>query len=63
MGVGQIGHVDVIAHAGAIRGRVVIAEDRGGLALLQTVEQHRDEVQDRLVLKLDRAAAGHVEVA
>ena len=46
VGVGQIGDVDVVAHAGAIRSWVVVAEDRRGLALLQAVEQHRDEVQD-----------------
>ena len=63
VGVGQIGDVDVVAHAGAIRSRVVVAEDRRSLALLQAVEQHRDEVQDCRILKLDRAAAGHVEIA
>ena len=63
MRVGQIGHVDVVAHAGAVRSRVVVAEDRRGLAFLQTVEQHRDEVQDSRILKFHRAAAGHVEVA
>mgnify|MGYP000349796481 CR=1 FL=1 len=36
VGVGQVGDVDVVAHAGAIRSRVVVAEDRRGLALLQT---------------------------
>lgn len=31
MRVGQIGHVDVVAHAGAVRSRVVVAEDRRAL--------------------------------
>ena len=63
VGVGQIGDVDVVAHAGAVRSRVVVAEDRRSLALLQAVEQHRNEVQDCWILQLDRTAAGHVEVA
>ena len=32
MGIGKIAHVDVIAHAGAIGGRVVVAENRKAVA-------------------------------
>ena len=63
MSVGQVGDVNVVAHAGAVRGRVVVAEDGRRLALLQAVEQHRDEVEDRGVLQLHRTTSGHVEVA
>ena len=61
--VGEIGDVNVVAHAGAVRSRVVVAEDRRCLALLETVEEHWDEVQDGRVFELDGAAAGDIEVA
>ena len=63
MRVGEIGDVNVVAHAGAVRSRVVVAEDRRCLALLEAIEQHRDEVQDGRVFELDGAAAGDIEVA
>ena len=45
MGLGQIGDMDIVAHAGAIPRRVIAAEDRHAVALAERhLEHHRDEV-------------------
>ena len=63
MGVGQVGDVDVVTYAGAVRGGVVVPEDGRRLALPQPVEEHGDEIEDGRVLQADWSTAGHIEVA
>ena len=59
----QIAHMDVVADAGAVRRRVVGAEDLGGLPAGEAVEHHGDEVEGGHVAQVVPAGAGHVEVA
>ena len=42
----QVGHMDVVADAGAVGRRVVVAEDARRLAVREPLEDHRDEVED-----------------
>ena len=50
MRVGQVGDVNVIANAGAVRSGVIVAEDSDGLAAAQSdVEDQRNQVGLRLV--------------
>ena len=66
VGVGEIAHVDVIAKAGAVRRRVVVAEHLQGAAAGDSVERTRDDVNLRRVILADlavRIRARRVEVA
>ncbi len=55
--------MDVVAHAGAVRRRIVVTEDPWGLAPGQPVEDHRHDVEHTRVGQLGRRRPGHVEVA
>jgi len=63
MSAGEVLDVDVVTHAGAVRSRVVGAEDLGGLTLGEPVEHHGDEVEGGHVPQVVPAGAGDVEVA
>ena len=60
----QVDDVDVVAHAGAIRGRVVIAEDREVRCLAQRdAEDERDDVRlGQVMLANALGCPGGVEV-
>ncbi len=62
MGLGQVHDVDVVAHAGAVRGVVVWRRRSGRLPALEAVENHGDEVYDGVVGQVG-PATGNVEVA
>src|SRR5699024_3867275 len=64
VGVGQVGHVDVVAHARAVGGRPVVAEHLDVIAVSQRHLQHqREEMRlDLTVLACAPVRAGHVEV-
>ena len=53
----------VVAHAGAVRGRVVVAVDPRGLPLEQRLDDEREEVVRAAVVDLVGARADDVEVA
>ena len=64
--VGQIGHVDVVAQARAVRRRVVVAEHLQALAAGRGVDRARDDVNLRRVILAELAVgigAGGVEIA
>jgi hypothetical protein len=63
--VGEVLHVDVVAHGGAVGGGVVGAEDLDGLALAEGDFQNvGDEMGfDAVVFAAARAGAGGIEVA
>ena len=63
VGGGEIGHVHVVADAGAVRGRVVVTVDVGDLPRDQLVEDDREQVVRAGVAQLRGARADHVEVA
>ena len=66
VGVGQVGHVDVIAKARPIRRRIVLAEDVERGAAQRRLERARDHVDFRCVVFTElavRVRAGGVEVA
>ena len=67
VGVGQVGDVDVVADAGTVRGRIVVAIDLDVRALAQGhLEHERDQVGLGPMVLADVAArvrAGGVEVA
>ncbi len=63
--VGQVGDVDVVAHACAVGGGVVVAVNADGLASAQgDIEDEGDQVRFGLVIfAVASDCAGHVEVA
>ena len=63
MGVGEVGDVDVVADARAVRSGVVVAEHHRCAAHGDAVEDDRDEVHHRGVGELRPPGAGDVEVA
>ncbi len=63
MSLREVLDVDVVADAGAVRGRVVVTEDLGALAGVVALEDHRDQVEDAGVGELGGRGARHVEVA
>ena len=50
MGACEVGHVDVVADAGAVRSGIVIAEQGDGLARLNGPEEQRDQMSLRFVI-------------
>ena len=64
MGVGEILHVDVVAHARPVAGGVVVAHDGHGTAALHGRQEVGHEVRLRpVVLAVRGGRPGHVEVA
>src|SRR5690606_37475180 len=63
MGIGQVGDVDVVTHAGAVGGGVVGAVDARGPAGDERVEDQREQVVRAGVVERLRAGPDHVEVA
>ena len=62
--VGQVGDMDVVAQAGPVRGRVVVAEDRQVGRAFRRGQDVRDEVGlGPMDLADGRGRTGHVEVA
>src|SRR5699024_9299280 len=60
--VRQVDHVDVVAHAGAVRGGVVVAVDLRRAALGERVQHQREQVVGGGVRQVRGAGAHHVEV-
>lgn len=61
--LGEVGDVDVVTDAGAVRCRIVVTEDPRGLVAGEAVEDHRDHVEHTGVGQLGCGRARHVEVA
>jgi hypothetical protein len=63
VGFGQVAHVDVVADAGAIRGRVVVTEHLRGQTSAHRAHRQGDEIVGAGVAEVVAAGADDIEVA